>query len=99
GRSARIRSRATVYATNIVIWLLVFSLPGGTPSADDLRGWATPVATDPRTPLTNALAPSQRSLERAPSRPWHAPSQPRGVRHAVVRGRAQGGPARGGRRA
>src|SRR5262245_326609 len=69
------------------------SSPKGTPSADDLRGWATPVATDPRRPRD----------ERPHRRTWSipppvfaavvAPPGRGGVRHAGVRGRAQGGPA------
>src|SRR5512139_3431111 len=64
-----------------------------TPPADDLRGGASPVATEPRRtrderPRRPLALDARRTSASAP-----APPQRPGVRREVVRGRAQGGPA------
>ena len=77
-------------------WVLVWGK--GTPPADDLRGWASPVATDRAGPVPNALAAWTRSSGRRTSRPPWAPTP---ARRRSARGRARKGagrPSRGGRR-
>jgi hypothetical protein len=68
-------------------------ISGGTPSADDFHGWATPVATDPR--KTRDERPRRRTGSSRSTSSRRRCAQPRrsGVRHEGVRGRAQGGPA------
>jgi hypothetical protein len=69
------------------------SSPRGTPSADDLGGWATPVATDPR--RTRDERPHRRTWSFAAHVFAAAVRVARMQRRSArgVRGRAQGGPA------
>jgi len=95
GRSPRTRSSATSSGSNIVPGIPLWK---GTPSADDLRGWATPVATDPR--RTRAERPSARTGS-SPTHVFAAAARAARTQRRSARGRARTGagrPSRGGRR-